>query len=67
MEVNSKTKDLEVIKSTENSWDGNKAASFQGQFLFFYCVWLQIKVNKINPRHKRIFSPYLPGFQNKNP
>ena len=34
---------------------------------FCYCVWLQIKVKKINPRHKSIFSPYLPGFQNKKP
>lgn len=66
MEVNWKTKDLEVIKSTENSWNGSKVASFQGQY-FFYCVWLQIKVKKINSRHKSIFNPYLTGFQNKPP
>lgn len=38
MEVNSKTKDLELIKSTKNSWDVNKAASFQGQYLFLLCL-----------------------------
>lgn len=38
MEVNSKPKDLEVIKSTENSWDGNKAASFRGNIFSLLCL-----------------------------
>lgn len=33
-------------------------------FFFLHCVWMQIKVKKINPRHKSIFNAYLPVFQN---
>lgn len=56
MEVNSKTKDLEVIKSTENSWNGNKVASFQGQYLFFIMSDCKLRWKKLTPGIKNIQS-----------